>query len=165
MRRMALRMLVLAALVLVSGFMLRLALQDVIRPSTPAKAQSPAEGDRYDCKDFTYQEEAQAVFDQNPSDPYGLDEDPGPDDGIACETLPHRPGGPTTVENPTSPPPTTTSPPPTTTFPPPPKRIPRPTQPRTVLNSGGPKHGPVPLMPDGGCPAEYPIERADLCYR
>jgi len=102
---MALRMLVLGALVLVSGFMLRLALQDVIRPSTPAKAQSPAEGDRYDCKDFTYQEEAQAVFDRNPSDPYGLNEDPGPDDGIACETLPHRPGGPTTVENPTSPPP------------------------------------------------------------
>src|SRR5215208_3978079 len=123
------RMLVLAALVLVSGFMLRLALQDVIEPTTPAQAQSVQEGDLYDCKDFTYQEEAQAVFDQNPSDPYGLDEDPGPDDGVACETLPHRPGGGgggTTVENTTSPPPTTTSPPP--------KKIPRPKKPRTVLN-------------------------------
>jgi hypothetical protein len=152
MRRMALRMLVLAALVLVSGFMLRLALQDVIRPSTPAKAQSPAEGDRYDCKDFTYQEEAQAVFDQNPSDPYGLDEDdPRPDDGIACEALPSRPGdGPVTTPEPTSsPPPITTSPPPK----------------RTILESGGPENGPVPLMPGGVCPVEYPVERADLCYR
>jgi hypothetical protein len=35
---------------------------------------------------------------------------------------------------------------------------------RTILNSGGPKNGPVPLMPDGGCPAEFPAERAGLCY-
>jgi hypothetical protein len=154
MARMLWRMLILAVFVLVSGFMLRLALQDVIEPTAPAQAQSVADGDRYDCADFTYQEEAQAVFDQNPSDPYGLDEDPGPDDGIACETLPHRPvgggGGPTTIPEPTS------SPPPTTTSP-----SPEP----TILNSGGPKHGPVPLMPDGRCPAEYPVERDGLCYR
>jgi micrococcal nuclease len=36
---------------------------------------------------------------------------------------------------------------------------------RTVLDSGGPQNGPVPLMPGGGCPAEYPHERGDLCYR
>jgi micrococcal nuclease len=48
---------------------------------------------------------------------------------------------------------TTPAPPP----PPPPER--------TVLDSGGPENGPVPLMPDGGCPVEYPIERGDLCYR
>jgi endonuclease YncB( thermonuclease family) len=36
---------------------------------------------------------------------------------------------------------------------------------RTVLDSGGPENGPVPLMPDGGCPVEYPNERGDLCYR
>jgi hypothetical protein len=36
---------------------------------------------------------------------------------------------------------------------------------RTILNSGGPKNGPVPLMPDGGCPVEYPVERDNLCYR
>jgi hypothetical protein len=151
---MALRMLVLAALVLVSGFMLRLALQDVIRPSTPAKAQSPAEGDRYDCENFTYQEEAQAVFDADRSDPYRLDEDPGPDDGIACETLPHRPvdggGGPTTIPEPTSSPlPTTPSPPPEP----------------TLLDGGGPENGIAPLMPEGGCPVEYPVKRDGLCYR
>jgi len=36
---------------------------------------------------------------------------------------------------------------------------------RTVLDSGGPQRGPVPLMPDGGCPVEYPTQRGDLCYR
>jgi len=49
--------------------------------------------------------------------------------------------------------PTTSAPPP----PPPPER--------TVLDSGGPENGPVPLMPDGGCPVEYPIQRGALCYR
>lgn len=36
---------------------------------------------------------------------------------------------------------------------------------KTVLDSGGPQNGPVPLMPDGGCPVEYPVQRGDLCYR
>ncbi|MEU6375304.1 hypothetical protein [Streptomyces sp. NPDC046909] len=43
-----------------------------------------------DCSDFTYQEDAQAEFDRNLNDPYRLDEDQGPDDGIACEILPRR---------------------------------------------------------------------------
>ncbi|WP_340373926.1 excalibur calcium-binding protein [Streptomyces sp. SS7] len=43
-----------------------------------------------DCRDFTFQEDAQAVFDQDRSDPNRLDEDQGPDDGIACEALPRR---------------------------------------------------------------------------
>src|SRR5215217_5971316 len=54
----------------------------------PAFAQT----DRYDCPDFTYQEEAQAVYEQDRSDPYGLD---GDNDGIACEDLPSRGGSPT----------------------------------------------------------------------
>ena len=29
----------------------------------------------------------------------------------------------------------------------------------------GPENGHVPLMPDGGCPVEYRIQRGDLCYR
>lgn len=43
-----------------------------------------------DCRDFTFQEDAQAQLNQDPSDPHRLDEDQGPDDGIACEVLPHR---------------------------------------------------------------------------
>jgi hypothetical protein len=55
-----------------------------------------------DCRDFAFQEDAQAVFDQDPSDPDRLDEDQGPDDGIACEALPHRSsiGAPTAVPRP-----------------------------------------------------------------
>ncbi|KKD02340.1 hypothetical protein TN53_41085, partial [Streptomyces sp. WM6386] len=43
-----------------------------------------------DCSDFVYQEDAQAEFDRDLNDPYRLDEDQGPDDGIACEVLPRR---------------------------------------------------------------------------
>ncbi|MEN8654569.1 excalibur calcium-binding protein [Streptomyces sp. 21So2-11] len=43
-----------------------------------------------DCRDFAFQEDAQAEFDRSPSDPNRLDEDQGPDDGIACEVLPRR---------------------------------------------------------------------------
>ncbi|NEA97513.1 hypothetical protein G3I78_00220 [Streptomyces sp. SID13726] len=43
-----------------------------------------------DCADFAYQEDAQAEFDRDTSDPNRLDEDQGPDDGIACEVLPRR---------------------------------------------------------------------------
>ncbi|GAB3139081.1 excalibur calcium-binding domain-containing protein [Amycolatopsis stemonae] len=46
-----------------------------------------------DCSDFHYQEEAQAVLDATPGDPNNLDSD---HDGIACESLPHRPQGTTT---------------------------------------------------------------------
>src|SRR5829696_7565339 len=66
----------------------------------PAGAQSPAEGDLYDCEDFTYQEEAQRVYDRDTSDPYGLDGPIGPSSsgipGKACEDLPSRAdsGGP-----------------------------------------------------------------------
>ena len=31
--------------------------------------------------------------------------------------------------------------------------------------AGRPERGPVPLMPGGGCPEEYPVERGDACYR
>ena len=50
--------------------------------------------DLYDCSDFEYQEDAQAVYDLLPGDPYGLDGPPGAEysgtEGVACENLPHR---------------------------------------------------------------------------
>ena len=42
-----------------------------------------------DCIAFTYQEEAQAVLDQDPSDPHNLDPS---GDGFACTSLPSRVG-------------------------------------------------------------------------
>lgn len=40
------------------------------------------------------------------------------------------------------------------------KRSPR----GTLLKAGGPEEGPVPLMPDGGCPEELPVRNYDACY-
>ena len=51
----------------------------------PFASAAPLAGD-LDCKDFKYQEDAQAVYNQDPSDPNGLDG--APKDGIACESLP-----------------------------------------------------------------------------
>lgn len=45
-----------------------------------------AASDDLNCDDFATQEEAQAVYDEDPSDPHGLDGNDN--DGIACESLP-----------------------------------------------------------------------------
>jgi hypothetical protein len=56
-----------------------------------------------------------------------------------------------------------TSKPATTAASGPPSEKPKPK--RNLFDSGGPENGPVPLMPDGGCPAEFSVERAGLCYQ
>jgi hypothetical protein len=33
-----------------------------------------------------------------------------------------------------------------------------------LLDAGGPTSGPLPLMPDGGCPREFPTMRDGACY-
>lgn len=58
-------------------------------PTPEATHPTPVGGD-LDCIDFAFQEDAQAVLDQNPKDPYNLDPN---HDGIACSSLPRR-GGP-----------------------------------------------------------------------
>ena len=49
------------------------------------------------CSDFATQQQAQAEYDRDPSDPNGLDRD---DDGIACETRPS--GGSVVAEDDTT---------------------------------------------------------------
>lgn len=51
-------------------------------PAGPATGGGGNETTDLDCADFATQEEAQAVYNQDPSDPNGLDAD---FDGIACE--------------------------------------------------------------------------------
>ncbi|WDV50178.1 excalibur calcium-binding protein [Streptomyces coeruleorubidus] len=81
----------------------------------PLAGPAHAQTDR-DCRDFAFQEDAQAVFDADPSDPNRLDEDQGPDDGIACEALPRlgtgviSPAVPTSTPSPVTPTPTTAPP-------------------------------------------------------
>lgn len=33
-----------------------------------------------------------------------------------------------------------------------------------LFESGGPEDGPAPLMPGGGCPEEFPVEKDGGCY-
>ena len=50
--------------------------------------------------------------------------------------------------------------------PPNPGAAPRPSPPPTpgLMNAGGPEAGPVPLMPNGSCPKEFPNHRDNACY-
>jgi hypothetical protein len=146
MPRMAWRVLVLAALVFTCGFTLRVAWESLEEPSE-AQAQSPAEGDLYDCGDFATSAEAQAQL--LPGDPYGLDAD---NDGTACDEL--GGGGSASASASATASASTSA-----------SASPVAGGDRNLFDSGGQKNGPVPLMPDGGCPVEYPTQRGDLCYR
>ena len=75
----------------------------------------------------------------------------------------------TTAEQTVQETPTTASPAPetttTTASPSPTTATPTPTQERSpLMDAGGPPAGPVPLMPDGGCPEEFPVRRNGACY-
>jgi Excalibur calcium-binding domain len=150
MHRMALKILVVAFLVLACGLSLLMGSKNLL--SSPAAAPAQAQPDPqtkplgpFDCEDFAYQEDAQLWYDRDHTDPSDLDAD---NDGIACEALVSRPtppsevgGGITTTAAPTTTPPpttaTTTAPPTTTTAPP------------TTMDLGGPERGRVPLLPGG----------------
>ncbi len=81
---------------------------------------------------------------------------------------------PTYTTTPSSPSPapttTTTSPSPTTTVtssPSPAASSPSPAATSgggNLFNAGGPAEGPVPLMPGGECPSEYPVLKDGVCY-
>lgn len=89
-------------------------------------------------------------------------------------------GGQSTIPSPSPPPPPppspTPPPPPPPPAPPPPQPAPSPPPtpptpapapsppPASLFNSGGPKKGPVPLMPNGSCPKEFPKKRGNACF-
>ena len=138
--------LVVVGLVLVAGLVARLTYEQIVYPSTPATAQE----DQYDCASFGSQESAQAELDRDPRDPNNLDPD---GNGQACDDYPYGTSG-TNSASPSSESSDDASASPD----------PRPTQNDNLFDSGGPTNGPVPLMPDGGCPVEYPVKHDGLCY-
>lgn len=77
-------------------------------------------------------------------------------------------GGGTTGPNP-PPPPTPPQPAPKITpEPAPPRPAPPNPQPQPeppLMKAGAPSKGPVPTMPDGRCPKEYPLYNDSACYR
>ncbi|MET7687056.1 hypothetical protein ABZT06_03585 [Streptomyces sp. NPDC005483] len=86
----------------------------VLATAGPLTGVAHAQGD-LDCADFAYQEDAQAEFDLDRTDPDRLDEDQGPDDGIACEALPRRDTAAVSVATPLTTPPATLLPTPVAT--------------------------------------------------
>ena len=136
--RMGSRLFIVAAmLVLVAGVVGRITYEQMRSPE-PAQAQSAS--DPFDCANFATQEEAQAEYDLDTSDPSGLDDD---SDGIACEELSSG----------------------TDTTPTPPSDQYDGGNSDKILNSGASGPGPVLTLPDGSCLPEYPIKRNGYCYR
>ena len=131
--------LMVVGLVLVAGLVSRVTYEQLVHPSKPAAAQA----NQRDCSGFGSQEAAQAALERDPSDPNDLDPD---GDGRACDDYAY---GTNTANNAS---PSSASP------------KPRPRQTHDLLDAGGPTNGPVPLMPDGDCPAEFPAKHAGLCY-
>ena len=157
--------LVVVGLVLVAGFVLRGTYEQIIYPSKSAMAQA----DQYDCASFGSQESAQVELDRDPSDPNNLDSD---GNGIACDDYTYGTSGSVAASTPAPSSPAPSSAPPvepSTSVAPissssaSPKPKP-PQKDRSLFASGGPTNGPVPLMADGGCPAEFPVKRNGLCH-
>lgn len=70
---------------------------------------------------------------------------------------------------PKTPPPAPRTPPPAPKTPSPAPKAPQPSPPPNpdsgaLMNAGGPTAGPMPLMPGGGCPKEFPVARGGACY-
>src|SRR5215203_2423478 len=163
--------LVMVGLVLVAGFALRATYDQLVYPSRAAVAQS----DQYDCASFGSQESAQAVLDNDPSDPNNLDSD---SNGIACDSYPYGTGGSVAASSvssnsmsPSSASPSSAASSSASPGKPPRSEIsskasapPRPQKTHKLFESGGPTNGPIPLMADGGCPAEFPIKHNGLCH-
>ena len=153
-----------AVLVFEAGFTARVAYEEFANPSTPlayAQDQDPRTG--RDCGDFRSQAEAQAALRQDPSDPNVLDEDDGPDDGIACETYPYddpaRDVTPVvaaitgeTTSTATATPTTTTTTTPTTTTATATATATATTTASPTSETGGPVTDIFPLQSDGDCP-------------
>jgi hypothetical protein len=154
---MALRLLIVA-LVLASGFTLRVAWEELANPSTPAFAQE----DQYDCASFGSQESAQAELERNPDDPSNLDPD---SDGQACEDYDYGVDDGTTTTTTTSSASANaavvdqySSASASTAA------VDQYQGVGGLFDSGGAAGGAVPLMPGGGCPAEFPTEIDGACY-
>ncbi|CAA9417714.1 hypothetical protein AVDCRST_MAG82-1215 [uncultured Rubrobacteraceae bacterium] len=159
--------LLVVGLVLVAGLVSRVTYEQLVYPSKPAAAQA----DQYDCGSFGSQESAQAELERDPSDPNDLDSD---GNGRACDDYAYGTSNtspssvPPSSPSPSSAPPSSPSPSSASPSSAPPSSAsaspsPRPQRTRDLLDAGGPTLGPVPLMPNGDCPAEFPTKYQDRC--
>lgn len=89
---------------------------------------------------YDSQAEAQSVYDTDPSDPLFQDLD-SDGDGIACELVFGEQGDSVSA------PPSSSS-----------------DGNGSLMESGGPYDGPVPSLPSGDCPDEFPIDKGGACH-
>ena len=147
-----------AVFVVASGIVLQQSWEAFSEPDPAAAQESRADRrERQNCAQFSSRQEAQNELDENLNDPLGLDPDAN---SIACEDFfgtPDDPGAQDITVG--SPPPG--SPPPKT---PPPSPPIDPGPGEDLLDAGGPKSGPLPLMPNGSCPKEFTVKRDGACY-
>jgi hypothetical protein len=148
MRPVALRLLIVA-LVLASGFTLRVGWEELANPTTPALAQD----DQYDCASFGSQDSAQAELERNPTDPSNLDPD---SDGQACEDYDYGVSDSSTATAGATDDGSTSSASAGLSQ--------YEQEVGALFDSGGSTDGAVPLMPDGSCPEEFPTQQDGACY-
>ncbi len=144
---------VAAVMVLVTGVVGRITYERLAHTTTPAYAQ-----DDLDCADFATPAQAQAELARDPSDPNNLDAD---DDGIPCEEDTGDDGASASPTSSASP---TVSASPSSSASASPSAAQQQYDGDNLFNSGGHSNGPVPLMPDGSCPAEFPVKTNGACY-
>ncbi len=178
------------AFVLLAGVVAALNYQQILNPSKPALAQDQFDCASFNSQAEAQAELRRDPSDPSGLDgPIGTGSDGT--SGVACEVYPYDdpardetpvdvggsspPATTITTPPPKSIPPTKTppasspppkTPPPTTSASPPSSASasPAPQPPPDLFNAGGPTRGPVPLMPDGGCPKEFPVKHNGLCY-
>jgi hypothetical protein len=141
-----------AVLVLCVGAAARVACEDVRGSGSsiqPAAAQESAD---LDCDDFATQQEAQATYDADPTDPNGLDAD---GDGEACEE--NSGGGAGTNDDGASDDQYDNGGATPSAGPNRPER-------EDLFESGGTFAVPVEPSPGSGCPPHHPVERRGYCH-
>src|SRR5918998_708918 len=159
--------LVMVGLVLAAAFVLRFTYEQMVYPGESALAQA----DQYDCASFGSQASAQVELDRDPSDPNDLDAD---GNGRACDDYEYGTSGSVAASSvaPSSPPPVST--PPSSASPGRPSSStasgsasapPKPQKTHKLFASGGSINGPIPLMPNGSCPVEFPVKQNRLCHK
>lgn len=153
--RRTITMLMLSVLVLCFGVALRLSWEAMKAPETAYAQESKADRtERENCSQFNSQQEAQAELDEDFNDPLGLDPDAN---AVACEDFFGESDDPNASDQGGD-----TQPDPQ----PKPSQKPQKPDPGSgkLMDAGGPRLGPVPVMPNGECPKEFPVKRSGACY-
>ena len=159
--------LIILGLVLAAALVSRVTYEQMVYPDEAALAQA----DQYDCASFGSQSSAQVELDRDPSDPNNLDAD---GNGRACDDYDYGTGGSVAARSvaPSTPSPVSTSP--SSASPVAPSSSgasgsasapPKPQKTHKLFASGGSTDGPVPLMPNGTCPVEFPVKLNGLCHQ